>query len=100
MTGQPDAKLDPEARQNLYKAMQSLNPEFEGYSLDDFMRAITSLAAWNKSGKPAANFESSNKMLAKSNLPELTEDQMKAFNKLWADPQTSSFGGLDAETVK
>ena len=57
MTGQPDAKLDPEAQQNLYKAMQSLNPEYEGYTLDDFMRAITSLAAWNKSGKPAANFE-------------------------------------------
>ena len=39
-------------------------------------------------------------MLTKSNLPELTEDQMKAFDKLWADQQTSSFGGMDAETVK
>ena len=60
MTGQPDAKLDPESRQNLYKALQSLNPEYEGYSLDDFMRAMTNLAAWQKEGRPKDSQQVSN----------------------------------------
>ena len=32
--------------------MESLNPEYEGYNLDDFMRTMTSLAAWHKIGRP------------------------------------------------
>ena len=54
ITGRPDAKLDSQARIDLYNALESLNPEYEGYSLDDFIRAITSLSAWHKEGRPAA----------------------------------------------
>ena len=45
--------MDPHTRQDLYNAMQSLNPEYEGYNLDDFMRTMTNLAAWHKEGRPA-----------------------------------------------
>ena len=57
MTGQTEVKLDPKAREDLYRAMESLNPEYEGYSLDDLIRTMTALAAWNKFGKPTDNFE-------------------------------------------
>ena len=57
MTGQTEVKLDPKAREDIYRAMESLNPEYEGYSLDDLIRTMTALATWNKFGKPAANFE-------------------------------------------
>ena len=39
---------------DLYNAMNSLNPEYEGYSLDDFMRAVASLSAWHNEGRPPA----------------------------------------------
>lgn len=35
--------------------MQSLDPEYEGFNLDDFMRAMGSLAAWHKDGRPAGS---------------------------------------------
>lgn len=47
MTGQTEVRLDAQARQDLYNAMQSLDPEYEGFNLDDFMRTMTSLAAWH-----------------------------------------------------
>ena len=53
-------QLDPQARQDLYNAMQSLYPESEGYNLDDFMRTLTNLAAWHKAGKPSHKENSSN----------------------------------------
>ena len=53
MTGQTEFKLDEQTRLDLYNAMQSLDPEYEGFNLDDFMRSMTSLAAWNTEGRPA-----------------------------------------------
>ena len=32
--------------------MESMNQEYEGFNLDDFMRTVTSLAAWHKIGRP------------------------------------------------
>ena len=60
MTGQEEVKLDPQARQDLYVALESLNPEYEGYNLDDFMRGVTNLAAWNKEGRTAPIYAQSN----------------------------------------
>ena len=53
MTGQTEVRLDTQARQDLYNAMQRLDPGYEGFNLDDFMRTMTSLAAWHKEGRPA-----------------------------------------------
>ena len=41
-------------------ALQSLNPEYEGYNLDDFMRGVTNLAAWNKEGRTVPIYAQSN----------------------------------------
>ena len=60
ITGLQNVQLDPQARQDLYNAMQILYPESEGYNLDDFMRTLTNLAAWHKGGKPSHKENSSN----------------------------------------
>ena len=65
--------------------MQNLNPEYEGYNLDDFMRTIASLAAWNKEDKPVTDYSKNNLMLAKSDQAELSPDQMRAFDIVWAN---------------
>ena len=65
--------------------MQSLDPEYEGFNLDDFMRAMASLAAWNREGKPVTEHARNNLMLAKSDQPELNPEQMRAFNLVWAN---------------
>lgn len=74
MTGQTEVKLDTQARQNLYNALQSLDPSYEGFNLDDFMRGMTSLAVWNKEGKTAPAFAHSNQMLAQTGQPQLSAD--------------------------
>ena len=72
MTGQPGIQLDPQqARRDLYNAMQSLDPEFEGFNLDDFMRSMTNLAAWHKDGRPAGAPASNNK----SNWANLSNEE-------------------------
>ena len=37
----------------MFNAIQSIDPDYEGFNLDDFMQAMTSLAAWHKEGRPA-----------------------------------------------
>lgn len=46
--------------------MDSLNTEYEGFKLDDFMRTLAAIAAWNKEGKPVNEFVKNNQMLARS----------------------------------
>lgn len=47
----PQLQLSEQERQELYNAVQSLNPEYEGFNLDDFMRSIQTLAAFNAQGR-------------------------------------------------
>ena len=75
--------MDPEARQNLYKALQSLNPEYEGYSLDDFMRAITSLSAWHKEGRPLASEEKSNEERVHAMIDSGFSSAKANLDKIW-----------------
>ena len=43
--------MDDQAKTNLYAAVQSLNPDQEGFSLEEFMRAMSILETWNVHGK-------------------------------------------------
>ena len=49
-----DLQTDDQAKTNLYTAIQSLNPEQEGFNLEDFMRALSILETWNVHGKTEA----------------------------------------------
>lgn len=46
--------MDDQAKTNLYNAVQSLNPEQEGFNLEEFMRALSILETWNVHGKTVA----------------------------------------------
>ena len=74
ITGQSEVKLDEKSRQDLYNAMQSLDPDTEGFSLDDCMRTMISLAAWNKESKPAHPQYLPNQILASTGQEELTQE--------------------------
>ena len=41
------------------------------------------------------NLQESNKMLVKSGQPELSAEQTEAMDRVWGDPKTASFGGLE-----
>lgn len=75
MTGQTDVKLDPQARKDLYNAMQSLDPDYEGFNLDDFMRTVSSLAAWHQGGRPASLSQSEQQNMSNEERVRVMIDQ-------------------------
>ena len=45
------AELNEESKTLVYKATQSLNLQYEGFTFIDFMRTILALCAWNAQGR-------------------------------------------------
>ena len=51
LTDDENLNLDEQTKTNIFNAAQSLDPTYEGFNLDDFMRAVQTLAVWNIQGR-------------------------------------------------
>ena len=51
LTDDQNLNLDEQTKTNIYNAIQSLDLINEGFNLDDFMRAVQTLAVWNIQGR-------------------------------------------------
>ena len=51
LTNYENLDLDEQTKTNVFNAAQSLDPTYEGFNLDDFMRVVQTLAVWNIQGR-------------------------------------------------
>jgi len=51
LSGDASVKLSEDQKLNFFNAMQSLDPSYSGINLDDFITALSALAAWRIKGR-------------------------------------------------